>query len=96
MKMPDYNKIELIASGGNYLYTIQEDGYLFIDSSAVYGGNYVFINNICFAEGREGYDSGWPDHDFNFIPVSKGNIITSNNMSGRYCQLYLYFIPFKK
>lgn len=95
--MLDWNNVFTVASGGNFTYTVENDGFYLIQAYGYESRVIVSINGIGVAFGGNvgGNNHGWQS-DHNFILLNKGDIITSRSHdSGGRIDVTIIYVPFK-
>ena len=96
--MLDWNNPKLVASGINFTYTVEEDGFYLISVLGYSARIYVYVNGILVALGGNAgnFPEGWQG-DHNFLLLSKGDVITTYKPdSSNRCGANIYYIPFRR
>ncbi len=96
MNFPDWTRIEsfLICNHVNGSKIVEQDGYLLTNAWGYEEGGQIYVNGMTVGSGRSGHE-GTYDHDCNFIPVKKGDLIEVYR-SYTYAGAYIYFMPFRR
>lgn len=91
MMYPDWSKSENILDGPGS-YEIKKNGYVLVMSYGNDNSSYVRLNGFLVSNCNS---HGHSDAEYNFIPVKKGDILTTFKDSGR-GKSGAQFLPFRR